>query len=186
MVNLAKLDFAAPDIIGNNYLTWVLDTKIHLKAGNLGDTSREENNSSSQDRAKTMIFIRRHLDEGLKNEYLMVEDLLALWKQQYRAHDFTEYNQLISVLLVIEQNNDLLMKNHQTRPTGSAPFPEVNVASLEVNATSSGGINHKRRRDHKRGRWNKKGKNHGGQLNITHLDVSDFIVEMGNEVYRSD
>ncbi|KAM0975419.1 hypothetical protein COP2_018874 [Malus domestica] len=25
-----------------------------------------------------------------------------------------------------------------------------------------------------------------GQLNTTHLDVSDFIVERGNEVYRSN
>ncbi|XP_068340446.1 uncharacterized protein [Pyrus communis] len=80
MANLAKLDFAALDITGKNYLTWVLDTKIHLEAGNLGDTIREENISSSQDRAKPMIFIRRHLDEGQKNEYLTVEDPLALWK----------------------------------------------------------------------------------------------------------
>ncbi|KAM1621044.1 hypothetical protein ACFXTN_017962 [Malus domestica] len=27
-----------------------------------------------------MIFICRHLDEGLKSEYLTIEDLLALWK----------------------------------------------------------------------------------------------------------
>ncbi|XP_048444577.1 uncharacterized protein LOC125479376 [Pyrus x bretschneideri] len=27
-----------------------------------------------------MMFIRRHLDEGLKSEYLTVEDPLALWK----------------------------------------------------------------------------------------------------------
>ena len=56
------------------------------------------------------------------------------------------------------------MKNHQSRPTGSAPFPEVNVASLEVNATSSGGNNHKRGSGHKRGRSNGKGKNHGVQF----------------------
>ena len=80
MANLAKLDYAALDITWKNYLTWVLDTKIHLEAGNLRDTIREENSSSSQDRAKAMIFIRRHLDEGLKSEYVMVEDPLALWK----------------------------------------------------------------------------------------------------------
>ncbi|CAN6701722.1 unnamed protein product [Malus baccata var. baccata] len=224
MANLAKLEYAALDIIGKNYLTWVLDTKIHLEAGNLGDTIREENNSSSQEQAKIMIFIRRHLDEGLKKEYLTVEDPLALWQtlrsiynhqttvilpkahyewthlriqdfklvaeynsalfritsqmklcgdtiteenllektfstfhasnvllqQQYRARGFTEYNQLISVLLVVEQNNELLIKNHYSRPTGSAPFPKVNVASLEVNATSFGSDNHKRGRGHKR------------------------------------
>ncbi|KAM1487092.1 hypothetical protein ACFX2I_001203 [Malus domestica] len=164
-----------------------------------------------------MIFIRRHLDNGLKNEYLTVKDLLAFWKklrnrynhqtkvilpmaryewthlriqdfklvaeynsslfritsqmklcgdtiteedmlektfstfhasnvilqQQYRSRGFIEYNQLISVLLVAKQNNKLLMKNHQSQSIGSASFPEVNAASLEVNATSSGGDNHK-------------------------------------------
>ncbi|XP_070669120.1 uncharacterized protein [Malus domestica] len=80
MANLVKLDFVALDITGKNYLTLVVDTKIHLEAGNLGEPIKEENSASSQDRAKAMIFIRRHLDEGLKSEYLMVEDLLALWK----------------------------------------------------------------------------------------------------------
>ncbi|XP_070672531.1 uncharacterized protein [Malus domestica] len=138
------------------------------------------------------------------------------------------------------------MKNHQSQPTGFAPFPEVNAASLEMNATSSDGDNHKQGCGHKQCRWKRKGKNHGGQshnqvprcggngywartcctpkhlvdlyqaslkekgvetnfldqartmdipdpmcdlseqLNTTHLDVSDFIVEMGNEVYRSE
>ena len=55
-----------------------MDTKIHLEARNLGETIKEENSASSQDRAKAMIFIRHHLDEGLKSEYLTVEDLLAL------------------------------------------------------------------------------------------------------------
>ena len=73
-------------------------------------------------------------------------------QQQYRERGFTEYNQLIYVLLVGEQNNELVMKNHQSRPTGYAPFPEGNDASLEVNATSYGGNNHKRGRGHKRGR----------------------------------
>ncbi|XP_070668743.1 uncharacterized protein [Malus domestica] len=88
----------------------------------------------------------------------------VLLQQQYRARGFTEYNQLISMLLVAEQNNELLMKNHNSGPTGFAPFPEVNAASLEVNATSSGGDNHKRGCGHKLGRWNRKGKNHGSQF----------------------
>ncbi|CAN6693208.1 unnamed protein product [Malus baccata var. baccata] len=272
IVNLVKLDFVALDITGKNYLTWVVDTKIHLKVGNLRETIREENNAFSQTRAKATIFIRRHLDEGLKSKYLTVEYLLAIWKKlkniynhqktmilprahyewtHLRIQDFksmVEYNSvmfrissqmklcgetiteedmlektfntfhLIFVLLVAEQNIELLMKNHQSRPTGSAPFPEVNVVSLKVNATSFSGNNHKRGRGHKRGRWNGKDKNHGvqfhnqvprhnsgssfknarpmdipdpmfdlsGQLNTTHLNASDFIVERRNEVYRSD
>ncbi|CAN6679158.1 unnamed protein product [Malus baccata var. baccata] len=80
-------------------------------------------------------------------------------QQQYRALGFTEYNQLISVLLVVEQNNELLMKNHNSRPTRSAPFPEVNTASFERNTISSRGNNYKRGRGHKQGRWKGKGKN---------------------------
>ncbi|KAM1080156.1 hypothetical protein ACFX1Q_015619 [Malus domestica] len=80
MANLAKLNFVALEITRNNYLTWVVDTKIHLEARNLGETIKEENNASSQDRANAMIFIRCHLDEELKSEYLTVEDPLALWK----------------------------------------------------------------------------------------------------------
>ncbi|KAM1803804.1 hypothetical protein ACFX12_029743 [Malus domestica] len=202
MANLAKLDFAALDITGKNYLTWVLDTKIHMEAANLGDTIRKESSSSSQDRAKAMIFIRRHLDEALKSEYLtdfksvakynfalfritsqmkfcgdtITEEMLlektfntfhasnVLLQQYYRARGFTKYNQLISVLLVAEQNNKLLMKNHNSQPTGSAPFSEVNTTSLEMNTISSRGNNYKRERGHKRGRWNGKCKNHGVQF----------------------
>ncbi|XP_068344053.1 uncharacterized protein [Pyrus communis] len=76
----------------------------------------------------------------------------VLLQQQYKERGFTKYNQLISLLLVAEQNNELLMKNHYSRLTGSASFPEVNVAFLEVNAISSGGNNHKGGRGHKRGR----------------------------------
>src|SRR5215470_5307788 len=47
-------------------------------------------------------------------------------QQQYREKGFKKYSKLISCLLVAEQNNELLMQNHKSRPTGSAPFPEVN------------------------------------------------------------
>ena len=52
-----------------------------------------------------------------------------LLQQQYRERGFTKYSELISVLLLAEQNNELLMTNHQARPTGSTPFPEVNVVT---------------------------------------------------------
>ena len=151
-----------------------------------------------------MIFLRRHLHEGLKAEYLTVKDSLVLWnslkeryehqrtvilpkarydwmhlrlqdfksvseynsaifrissqlqlcgekitdedmlektfstfhasnvllQQQYREKGFRKYSELISCLLVAKQNNELLMKNHEARPTGSAPFPEVNATNL--------------------------------------------------------
>ncbi|XP_048421244.1 uncharacterized protein LOC125468828 [Pyrus x bretschneideri] len=83
MTKLANLDFAALDIAEKNYLTWVVHIKIHLKTGNLGETIRDENSATSQDWSKVMIFIRRHIDEGLNSEYLTVENPLAFWKTLY-------------------------------------------------------------------------------------------------------
>ncbi|XP_074336579.1 uncharacterized protein LOC141673735 [Apium graveolens] len=203
MSNLTKLEFTALDVTEKNYLTWILDAEIHLSAMGLGDTIKKGNKTSEQDKAKTMIFLRHRLDEGLKTEYLVVKDPTTLWKnlkerydhqktiilpkahndwlhlrlqdfksvseynsvmfkitfqlklcgenisdndmlektystfhannmllqQQYRERGFTKYYKLISVLLLAEQYNKLLMKNHQARPTGSTPFPKVNVVT---------------------------------------------------------
>ena len=35
MSNLTKLEFVVLDILGKNYLSWILDAKIHLDAMNL-------------------------------------------------------------------------------------------------------------------------------------------------------
>ena len=43
MSNLMKLEFFALDIFGKNYLSWILDAKIHLTAMNLGNTIQEKN-----------------------------------------------------------------------------------------------------------------------------------------------
>lgn len=215
MANLTKLDFVALDVTGKNYLSWILDAEMHLAAMGLGDTIVQNNVTTAQDRAKAMIFLRHHLHEDLKNEYLTVKNPLILWgnlkdrfdhqkmvvlpkarydwlhlrlqdfksvsnynsamfkivsqlklcgvditdddmlektfstfhatniilQQQYREKGFKKYSELISCLLVAEQNNELLMKNHETRPTGSTPFPEVNAIRK-----------HDPRRDHGRGR----------------------------------
>ena len=53
----------------------------------------------------------------------------VLLQQQYRERRFAKYSELISCLLVVEQNNELLLQNHQSRRTGSASIPEVNIAS---------------------------------------------------------
>ncbi|XP_004243931.1 uncharacterized protein [Solanum lycopersicum] len=79
MSNLSKLEFVALDISEKNYLSWVLAAEIHLVAKGLDATITQGNEASSQDKAKVMIFIRHHLNEGLKIEYLMVKDPLELW-----------------------------------------------------------------------------------------------------------
>ena len=79
MSNLSKLEFVALDISGKNYLSWVLDAKINLATKGLDVTITQGNEASSQDKAKAVIFLRHHLDEGLKIEYLTVKDSLELW-----------------------------------------------------------------------------------------------------------
>ncbi|KAL2250251.1 uncharacterized protein LOC105179097 [Sesamum indicum] len=58
-------------------------------------------------------------------------------QQQYRERGFKIYSELISCLLVAEENNQLLLNNHHTRPTGSKPLHEISTALPEANATSS-------------------------------------------------
>ncbi|KAI5350120.1 hypothetical protein L3X38_003011 [Prunus dulcis] len=184
-----------------------------------------------------MIFLRRHIHEALKSEYVVVDEPLVLWKalgeiydhqrmvtlprdryewthlrfqdfksvseynsamhritslmrlcgeniyeedmlektlstfhasnvllqQQYRHSGFKKYPELVSCFLLAEQNNELLLKNHQSRPTGPAPLPEINAASQEVNATSSRGSIHKRGRGGKRGSWQGSRKDRGAR-----------------------
>ena len=61
-----------------------------------------------------------------------------LLQQQYRERHFKKYFELISCLLVAEQNNELLLKNHQSRPTSSTPFPEVNGTSFNYRRGNNG------------------------------------------------
>ena len=79
MSNLTKLEFVALDISGKNYLSWILDAEIYLEALNLGDTIKDGNQASPQNRAKAMTFIHHHLHEELKTEYLIVKDPQILW-----------------------------------------------------------------------------------------------------------
>ena len=58
-------------------------------------------------------------------------------QQQYKERPFTKYSELIACLLVAEQNNELLLKNHQSRPTESIPLPEAN-ATIQVNRRWNG------------------------------------------------
>jgi hypothetical protein len=237
MSNLAKLEFAALEVNGNNYLAWRLDAKLHLNSIKLGKTIEKpvDEDLSPEDKAKATIFLRRHLHVDLKNEYLTVEDPLTLWEsirdrydhqravilpaarnewinlrfqdfrsvpeynsamfniasrlelcgeavtqeqlidktlstfhatnvllqQQYRERNFKKISDLISVLLVAEENNKVLMKNHNSRPTGAQAFPEAHA-------------NEKSDRGRGRGRFGRGGRHHhsgrggGGRNNNYH------------------
>ena len=48
-------------------------------------------------------------------------------QQQYQQRNFTKYSELISVLLTAEKTNELLLKNHDLKPNGSAAMPEAHA-----------------------------------------------------------
>ena len=87
MSKISSLSFIAIDISGKNYLSWVLDDEINLEARNLGETIKEGNQRSLQDRAKALIFLRHYLHEDLKIEYLTVKDPLILWTELKKRFD---------------------------------------------------------------------------------------------------
>lgn len=75
-------------------------------------------------------------------------------QQQYRNHKYTKYSDLIYDLLQAEKHDELLTKNHQMRPVGAAPLPEVHFNS-QKNQKKFGGKKFKK--NFKR-QWNNKNK----------------------------
>ncbi|XP_009795572.1 uncharacterized protein [Nicotiana sylvestris] len=205
MSYLSKFEFVALDISERNYLSWVLDAKIYFAARALENTIIQGNETSDQDKANAIIFLRHHLDEGLKNEYLTLKDPFELWsslkeritsqlklcgemvndedllektlstfhasnmvlQQQYREKGLKKYSELISCLLMSEQHNTLLMKNHEARPTGSAPFSEVNMVAATEKSERRQNNYRGRGCGHSRGREGGHGR---GQNNYRHHD----------------
>ena len=77
-------------------------------------------------------------EDMLEKKFTTFHASNVLLQQQYRECRFTKYLELISCLLVAEQNNELLMKNHQSRPIGFEPFPEANVISSQTHGCKRG------------------------------------------------
>ncbi|XP_075084818.1 uncharacterized protein LOC142168059 [Nicotiana tabacum] len=71
----------------------------------------------------------------MNDEYLLEKTLTTfhasnmVLQQQYRERGFKKYSESISFLLVAEQHNTLLLKNHEARPTGLAPLPKANMVA---------------------------------------------------------
>ncbi|GAV79254.1 UBN2 domain-containing protein, partial [Cephalotus follicularis] len=196
-----------------------------------------------------LIFLRHHIDDGLKYEYLTVENPLELWQnlndrfehlkavvlpktlndwsqlrfqdfktvseynstlfkivsqlkmcgevitddmllkktyrtfhasnvllqQQYRLHGFKKYRELIGYLLIAEQNNELLLQNYDSRPTGSTPLPEVNATSSVF-----GG----RGRGRGRGRENERNQNFLGPRNNNSMKWKNPDTKQCQKLYN--
>ncbi|XP_021741188.1 uncharacterized protein LOC110707487 [Chenopodium quinoa] len=108
-----------------------------------------------------IVSILRYCGHPVTDEQMIEKTLTTfhasniLLQEQYRERGFKKFNELMSVLLVAEQNSDLLLKNHNLRPNGSlATHHEANATSSyppEANAARRGG----------RGNYNSRGRSHG-------------------------
>lgn len=79
MTNLTKLEFVALEISRENYMLWALDAELHLSTNSLRKIIKTRNKASVEENAKTIIFLRYHLHECLKLEYLIIKSPMSLW-----------------------------------------------------------------------------------------------------------
>ena len=206
MANIEKLQFPALEITGANYTAWITNMEFHLDSEKILDTFKEGNKSASHEKAKAVIFLRKHLDENLTHDYARIKDPLDIWKalkerfdnqkkitlphaldewanlrfqdfekvktynsailristqleycgkpvteaemlektyqtfhknhyvlqEQYKNREYTRFSELAVALMIPEKNNELLIKNHNTRPTGTKAFPKVNATDVKI------------------------------------------------------
>ena len=71
-------------------------------------------------------------EDILKKTFTTFHASNVLLQQQYRECIFTKSFELISCLLVTKQNNEFLMRNHQSRPTTSKLFLELKAISSQL------------------------------------------------------
>ncbi|XP_024004902.1 uncharacterized protein LOC112082046 [Eutrema salsugineum] len=201
MSNLAKLEITALDISENNYMRWAVAAKMHLKGMQLFDTIDKSETTSEEKKKYVILPKARHEWLNLRfQDYKSIGEydsalfgitskmMLCGTEQQNRAKGYKKYSELMQVLLVAEQNKELVMLNHQSRPTGSAPLPEVNFASSNDNNWQQGrgrgrGYNRGRGRGYGYGRGRGYGRGHGrGKRSHS----NDFTNEKNNKIQRNE
>ncbi|XP_048621484.1 uncharacterized protein LOC106434687 [Brassica napus] len=87
MSKISNRDYAALNLSGDNYMQWALDTKISLRSKGLGDTIIKSNNETDKNRYMAIGIIRHHLIEGLKDQYITMENSLELWDALQHRYD---------------------------------------------------------------------------------------------------
>ena len=77
----------------------------------IGETIKENNKMSPEKKALALIFLRHHIHEDLKNEYLTEEDPVGLWKSLKDRYDHQKM-----VILPAAQNEllNLRLQDYKT------------------------------------------------------------------------
>ena len=114
----------------------------------------------------------------LRKIYITFHISNMLMRQQYRKRRFTKYYELIACLLVVEQNNEFLLKNHQSRPTGSISLPEAN-ATIQTNRRGRGYFYGRGRSRGRHIYWNQGDYNHNKKNNSNNQKLNHSEILSG-------
>ncbi|XP_013607764.1 PREDICTED: uncharacterized protein LOC106314444 [Brassica oleracea var. oleracea] len=102
-------------------------------------------------------------EELLEKTFSTFHSSNIILQQQYRMKGFATYTDLISCLLLAEANNELLMKNSEARPVGTAPLPEAN--EVEKKGPNECNYVQNNKRSHGNGHGGYKGHGHDNYSN---------------------
>ena len=134
----------------------------------------------------------------LCGENIIDEDMLEIFfttfhasnvflQQQYRERWLTKYSELIACLLVAEKNNELLLHNHQSRPTGFKAFPEANATFASPHSNRQGHTNGPSRgkgRGHGGGRGRGRGANYRNHKNVPSKIRKAIPIKGSSQIHR--
>ncbi|XP_022564336.2 uncharacterized protein LOC111208944 [Brassica napus] len=165
-----NLDYVALNLSGDYYLQWALDTKINLRSKELGDAIIEGNNETDKNRYMAISIIRHHLIEGLKDQYLTMENPLDIWTALQRRYDHQKTivsmmrlcgeevseKKLLDKTFSTFHSTNVLLQQHEMRPIGTTSLPEANEAEKKYPKECN--HVHDDKRSHGKGRSRYKGR----------------------------
>jgi hypothetical protein len=109
------------------------------------------------------ICSKLHFYDQPVNDAEKIEKMLStflptnrLLQQQYCRHNYAKYSDLIYDLLQAEKHDEILTKNHQIRPMGTSPLPEVHHNSQNTQKK----FGSKKFKKNFKGKWKNKNKHH--------------------------
>ncbi|XP_022013860.1 uncharacterized protein LOC110913332 [Helianthus annuus] len=115
MANIAKIEFPALNITGENYMPWTSHVKRHLKSMGVLETITGWNDCSDQEKAKTDVFLHKHIDEMLQFEYSNFVDPYVLWEDLKSRFDNQREDMLNAPILWANcYEEDMLEKTFST------------------------------------------------------------------------
>ena len=81
--SIQPLTFPELKAIGRNYLKWCIDVKAYLVAHDLEGILNYPvpDNFTTSQKSWALVFMRKHIDDSLEQQYLQIEDPADLWRQ---------------------------------------------------------------------------------------------------------